>query len=213
MPLPALLGSPSPQAEEVALPFTPIARAGDRGRARAPFKVTQLSSGSLGLTPAMQIPAPAPSLWVRLCLGSFVSSQGPKSSQVLLGEQPSPQLIAHLSLTVSQDAGSQQIGFLLGSCGVTVALTSDACHKGLPKSPTGEIPQFKGQPGRQRTCWLAPVPAGCPREGSGGAPRAFTAEASGCFSAGSDLVKTPGHREACHQQDTIVTLVFWMMLT
>lgn len=44
-----------------------------------------------------------------------------------------------------QDAGSQQIGFLLGSCGVTVALTSDACHKGLPKSPTGEIPQFKGQ--------------------------------------------------------------------
>ncbi|RXM95633.1 Disco-interacting protein 2-like C [Acipenser ruthenus] len=43
-----------------------------------------------------------------------------------------------------KDAGSQQIGFLLGSCGVTVALTSDACHKGLPKSPTGEIPQFKG---------------------------------------------------------------------
>ncbi|EPY82893.1 disco-interacting protein 2 C-like protein [Camelus ferus] len=42
-----------------------------------------------------------------------------------------------------KDAGSQQIGFLLGSCGVTVALTSDACHKGLPKSPTGEIPQFK----------------------------------------------------------------------
>uniref|UniRef100_A0A3B5ADE5 Disco-interacting protein 2 homolog C-like n=1 Tax=Stegastes partitus TaxID=144197 RepID=A0A3B5ADE5_9TELE len=45
-----------------------------------------------------------------------------------------------------KDAGSQQIGFLLGSCGVTVALTSDACHKGLPKSPTGEISQFKGWP-------------------------------------------------------------------
>uniref|UniRef100_A0A4W5KWZ8 Disco interacting C n=1 Tax=Hucho hucho TaxID=62062 RepID=A0A4W5KWZ8_9TELE len=45
-----------------------------------------------------------------------------------------------------KDAGSQQIGFLLGSCGVTVALTSDACHKGLPKSTTGEIPQFKGWP-------------------------------------------------------------------
>lgn len=45
-----------------------------------------------------------------------------------------------------QDAGSQQIGFLLGSCGVTVALTSDACLKGLPKSPTGEVQQFKGQP-------------------------------------------------------------------
>lgn len=27
-----------------------------------------------------------------------------------------------------------------------MALTSDACHKGLPKSATGEIPQFKGQP-------------------------------------------------------------------
>lgn len=26
-----------------------------------------------------------------------------------------------------------------------MALTSDACHKGLPKSPTGEIPQFKGK--------------------------------------------------------------------
>lgn len=50
-----------------------------------------------------------------------------------------------LSVALSQDAGSQQIGFLLGSCGVTVALTSDACHKGLPKSPTGEIPQFKGE--------------------------------------------------------------------
>ncbi|XP_058480227.1 disco-interacting protein 2 homolog C isoform X2 [Solea solea] len=45
-----------------------------------------------------------------------------------------------------KDAGSQQIGFLLGSCGVTVALTSDVCHKGLPKSPTGDIPQFKGWP-------------------------------------------------------------------
>uniref|UniRef100_A0A3B3CIE2 Disco interacting C n=1 Tax=Oryzias melastigma TaxID=30732 RepID=A0A3B3CIE2_ORYME len=45
-----------------------------------------------------------------------------------------------------KDAGSQQIGFLLGSCGVTVALTSDACLKGLPKSPTGEVQQFKGWP-------------------------------------------------------------------
>ncbi|XP_047223272.1 disco-interacting protein 2 homolog C isoform X9 [Girardinichthys multiradiatus] len=52
-----------------------------------------------------------------------------------------------------KDAGSQQIGFLLGSCGVTVALTSDACHKGLPKSPTGEIPQFKGWP---KVLWFVP---------------------------------------------------------
>ncbi|XP_019730595.1 disco-interacting protein 2 homolog C [Hippocampus comes] len=45
-----------------------------------------------------------------------------------------------------KDAGSQQIGFLLGSCGITVALTSDLCHKGLPKSPTGDILHFKGWP-------------------------------------------------------------------
>lgn len=36
-----------------------------------------------------------------------------------------------------RDAGSQQIGFLLGSCGVSVALTSDACLKGLPKTSSG----------------------------------------------------------------------------
>ncbi len=45
----------------------------------------------------------------------------------------------------SKDAGSQQIGFLLGSCGVAVALTSDACHKGLLKSASGDVMQFKGQ--------------------------------------------------------------------
>uniref|UniRef100_A0A3Q3K9Q9 DMAP1-binding domain-containing protein n=1 Tax=Monopterus albus TaxID=43700 RepID=A0A3Q3K9Q9_MONAL len=32
-----------------------------------------------------------------------------------------------------KDAGSQQIGFLLGSCGVTLALTTDACQKGWPR--------------------------------------------------------------------------------
>uniref|UniRef100_A0A8C3AWW9 Disco-interacting protein 2 homolog Ba n=1 Tax=Cyclopterus lumpus TaxID=8103 RepID=A0A8C3AWW9_CYCLU len=45
-----------------------------------------------------------------------------------------------------QDAGSQQIGFLLGSCGVSLALTSEICLKGLPKTPNGEIIQFKGWP-------------------------------------------------------------------
>uniref|UniRef100_A0A3Q2CGE2 Disco-interacting protein 2 homolog Ba n=1 Tax=Cyprinodon variegatus TaxID=28743 RepID=A0A3Q2CGE2_CYPVA len=45
-----------------------------------------------------------------------------------------------------QDAGSQQIGFLLGSCGVSLALTSEVCLKGLPKTPNGEIVQFKGWP-------------------------------------------------------------------
>uniref|UniRef100_A0A674BWG2 Disco-interacting protein 2 homolog Ba n=1 Tax=Salmo trutta TaxID=8032 RepID=A0A674BWG2_SALTR len=45
-----------------------------------------------------------------------------------------------------QDAGSLQIGFLLGSCGVGLALTSEICLKGLPKTPQGEIMQFKGWP-------------------------------------------------------------------
>uniref|UniRef100_A0A8C9WEK5 Disco-interacting protein 2 homolog Bb n=1 Tax=Scleropages formosus TaxID=113540 RepID=A0A8C9WEK5_SCLFO len=45
-----------------------------------------------------------------------------------------------------KDAGSQQIGFLLGSCGVGLALTSEVCLKGLPKTPNGEILQFKGWP-------------------------------------------------------------------
>lgn len=37
------------------------------------------------------------------------------------------------------------MGFLLGSCGVGLALTTEICLKGLPKTPTGEIMQFKGQ--------------------------------------------------------------------
>uniref|UniRef100_A0A8C5ALC4 Disco-interacting protein 2 homolog Bb n=1 Tax=Gadus morhua TaxID=8049 RepID=A0A8C5ALC4_GADMO len=45
-----------------------------------------------------------------------------------------------------KDAGSSQVGFLLGSCGVGLALTSEICLKGLPKTPTGEILSFKGWP-------------------------------------------------------------------
>ncbi|XP_060521009.1 disco-interacting protein 2 isoform X3 [Cylas formicarius] len=45
-----------------------------------------------------------------------------------------------------RDAGSLQIGFLLGSCMVQVALTSEACLKGLPKTTSGEVIQFKGWP-------------------------------------------------------------------
>uniref|UniRef100_A0A671XVC5 Disco-interacting protein 2 homolog B-A-like n=1 Tax=Sparus aurata TaxID=8175 RepID=A0A671XVC5_SPAAU len=45
-----------------------------------------------------------------------------------------------------KDAGISQVGFLLGSCGVGLALTSEICLKGLPKTPTGEIMQFKGWP-------------------------------------------------------------------
>ncbi|XP_076975382.1 disco-interacting protein 2 homolog A isoform X4 [Tamandua tetradactyla] len=45
-----------------------------------------------------------------------------------------------------KDAGGQQVGFLLGSCGVALALTTDACQKGLPKAQTGEVVTFKGWP-------------------------------------------------------------------
>nr|DBA19926.1 TPA: hypothetical protein GDO54_015681 [Pyxicephalus adspersus] len=50
-----------------------------------------------------------------------------------------------------KDAGGQQIGFLLGSCGVSLALTTEACQKGLPKAQTGEVVTFKGWP---RLAWF-----------------------------------------------------------
>ena len=43
-----------------------------------------------------------------------------------------------------QDPGGQQIGFLLGSCGVTWALTTEACFKTLPKDDAGNVVHFKG---------------------------------------------------------------------
>ncbi len=56
------------------------------------------------------------------------------------------------AVLLEQDAGSQQIGFLLGSCGVTVALTSDACLKGLPRTAnTAEVIAFKGETPRKPT--------------------------------------------------------------
>ncbi|TRY76155.1 hypothetical protein DNTS_003790, partial [Danionella cerebrum] len=55
-------------------------------------------------------------------------------------------LLAEVVPVPIEDAGSQQIGFLLGSCNVTMALTSDACHKGLPKGASGDVMQFKGWP-------------------------------------------------------------------
>ncbi|KAK3542865.1 hypothetical protein QTP70_006124 [Hemibagrus guttatus] len=58
---------------------------------------------------------------------------------------------AFFILCVFCDAGSQQIGFLLGSCGVTLALTTDVCQKGLPKAHTGEVATFKGWP---RLLWF-----------------------------------------------------------
>lgn len=49
------------------------------------------------------------------------------------------------------DAGSQQIGFLLGTCNVSYAMTSDTC-KSLPRTSTGEIMTFKGWP---ELTWLS----------------------------------------------------------
>uniref|UniRef100_A0A914XY41 AMP-dependent synthetase/ligase domain-containing protein n=1 Tax=Panagrolaimus superbus TaxID=310955 RepID=A0A914XY41_9BILA len=48
---------------------------------------------------------------------------------ILAGMVPVP---VEVPLT-RRDAGIQQFGFLLGSCGVRVALTSESCLKGLPK--------------------------------------------------------------------------------
>uniref|UniRef100_A0A1B6LJF6 AMP-dependent synthetase/ligase domain-containing protein n=1 Tax=Graphocephala atropunctata TaxID=36148 RepID=A0A1B6LJF6_9HEMI len=58
--------------------------------------------------------------------------------------QPGPALERHHF--TSRSLGSQQIGFLLGSCGIQVALTSEACLKGLPKTAAGEVVAFKGWP-------------------------------------------------------------------
>lgn len=49
-----------------------------------------------------------------------------------------------LNLMFLQDAGGQGIGFLLGSLNVKWALTSEACHKSLSKTASGEVAQFKG---------------------------------------------------------------------
>ena len=38
------------------------------------------------------------------------------------------------------------MGFLLRSLNVSVALTSEVCHKTLPREPTGEIGNIKGWP-------------------------------------------------------------------
>ncbi|EDO28945.1 predicted protein, partial [Nematostella vectensis] len=42
--------------------------------------------------------------------------------------------------------GCQQIGFLLGSCGVSWGLTTEACLKSLPKNEAGQVCSFKGWP-------------------------------------------------------------------
>ena len=47
----------------------------------------------------------------------------------------------------NQEPGAQQLGFLLGSCGVTLALTSEAGYKALPKDPSdNKVVRLKGWP-------------------------------------------------------------------
>ena len=54
--------------------------------------------------------------------------------------------------TPSQDPGGQQVGFLLGSLGITVALTSETTARGLPKEEGKDhIVHFKGWP---RLTWF-----------------------------------------------------------
>ena len=76
-------------------------------------------------------------------MGGAGASQGAGSEHTVLT------LTRAHTLTVlifsPQDTGGQQIGFLLGSCGIALALTSEVCLKGLPKTQNGEIVQFKGE--------------------------------------------------------------------
>uniref|UniRef100_H0V1Q4 Disco interacting A n=1 Tax=Cavia porcellus TaxID=10141 RepID=H0V1Q4_CAVPO len=76
--------------------------------------------------------------------GDRVALVFPNSDPVMFMDAFYGCLLAELFLKV--DAGSQQVGFLLGSCGVALALTTDACQKGLPKAQTGEVATFKGWP-------------------------------------------------------------------
>lgn len=45
-----------------------------------------------------------------------------------------------------RDAGSQNLGFLLGQVGASVVLTSELCYKAFPKNPNNEMIEFKGWP-------------------------------------------------------------------
>ncbi len=45
-----------------------------------------------------------------------------------------------------RDAGSQNIGFLLGQVGASIVLTSELCYKALPKNANTDLIEFKGWP-------------------------------------------------------------------
>ena len=50
-----------------------------------------------------------------------------------------------------RDAGSQNLGFLLGQVGASCVLTSEMCYKAFPKNPNNEMIEFKGWP---RVPWI-----------------------------------------------------------
>jgi hypothetical protein len=47
---------------------------------------------------------------------------------------------------IRRDAGSQNLGFLLGQVDASIVLTSELCFKALPKNPSTEAIEFKGWP-------------------------------------------------------------------
>ena len=49
-------------------------------------------------------------------------------------------------LRLEDDDGNKFGLYILGSCNVNVALTSELCYKGLPKNSTGDVVSFKGWP-------------------------------------------------------------------
>lgn len=81
---------------------------------------------------------------LHVTVGSAEASLGAGSKHGVLTFTHSPPWLCSLCFS-PQDAGGQQIGFLLGSCGIALALTSEICLKGLPKTQNGEIVQFKGE--------------------------------------------------------------------
>ena len=97
-----------------------------------------------------------PSDWA-ICYFPTVTSSHPPISHIYLHIHvystshiltPSP---PHLS-PPPQDPGGQQVGFLLGSLGITVALTSEITARGLPKEEGKDhIVHFKGWP---RLTWF-----------------------------------------------------------
>ena len=90
---------------------------------------------------------------------------------------------------------------------MTVALTSDACHKGLPKSPTGEIPQFKGEPGLGgRVCPMACANTLSTQEVSQPAyGRLRLLEANSTLAMPLDLVETQRLDLACAAVDLAIS--------